>query len=183
MTLTVTEKEHWKVRIGRKISQAIADLVEREEPGYLNRIGNEARKEAIKHLGLADLLAREESLEDQEKKVRRDKDEVHRQLAAAVRHVSSDEVRNNSYYHSSEWEQAIQKRQEAEERRLMATSPLGAVILKLKREEEELLDTVWLATSSKQIKDLWRGVAELVSAEPTRLQKQAMQVDDDPTET
>lgn len=65
MTLTVTEKEHRKVRIGRKISQAIANLVEQEEPGSLNRIGNEARKEAIKHLGLAELLAREESLEDQ----------------------------------------------------------------------------------------------------------------------
>ncbi len=182
MTLTVTEKEHWKDRIGRKISQAIADLVEREDPGYLKRIAGEARKAAIKYLGIDELLAREQSLEDQEKKLRQDKDEVHRQLTATVRKVPLEEVQADYYLRTSEWERAIRERQEAEERRIMAASPLGGVILKLKREEEELLDTVWLATSPKQIKNLWQGVTELVSAEPTHLQKQAMEVDDDSTE-
>lgn len=174
--ITVTEKEHWKQRIARKISQAIAELVDREDPGYLKRIQKEARQEAIKRLGIADLLDREKSIETQEKQLREDKQEVHRQIVAAVRKVRPEDVRTE-YCHESEWERAIRERQEPEERRLMAATPLGAVILKLKREEEELLDTVWLATSPKQIKSLWQGVAELVSAEPTALQRQALKDD------
>jgi len=183
MTLTVTEKQHWKERIGRKISQAIADLVEEQDPGYLKRIESEARTAAIQYLGIEELLARERALEAEKKSIDRENDEVHRLLAAAVRKVPAEQASSYEYCHSSEWERAIRARQEPETRRLLAASPLGTVILKLRREEEELLDTVWLATSPKQIKDLWRGVAELVSAEPTALQKQAMEVDDDSTET
>lgn len=181
MTLTVTEKEHWRARIGRKISQAIFELVEREDPGYLKRVTDEGRQAAARHLGIDDLLAQEQSIKDQIGKLRRDEEEVQRQIAATVLRVPMDD-RRAGHWHSSAWERAIQERQEVEERRLMAASPLGTVILRLKREEEELLDTVWLATSPKQIKSLWQGVAELVSAEPTALQKQAMEVDDDTTE-
>lgn len=178
MTLTVTEKQHWKERIGRKIAQAIADFVDRQEPGYLERVTREARQAAIKHLGMTELLEREQLFEEQEKKLRQDKQELYRQLTAAARKVPLDEVQVDYHYHCSEWERAIRERQTSEERRLLATSPLGEVVLKLRREEEELLDTVWLATSPKQIKNLWQGVTELVSGELTALQKQAMEADD-----
>jgi hypothetical protein len=175
--ITVTEKEHWKQRIARRISQAIAELVDREDPGYLTRVQHDARQAAMKHLGIAELLTREKSLEDQERKLHQEKQELHWQIVAAIRKVTPEEVRAHYCNAPAEWERAVRERQEAEERRLMAASPLGAVILKLKREEEELLDTVWLATSPKQIKSLWQGVAELVSAEPTALQRQALQDD------
>ena len=46
--------------------------------------------------------------------------------------------------------------------------------MKLEREKEELLDTVWLSTSTKQIKQLWSDVAEMLKVEQTELQKQAI---------
>ena len=175
--ITVTEKEHWKQRIARKISQAIAELVDREDPGYLKRVQQDARQAAMKHLGIAEFLDREKAIADQERKLHQDKQELHWRIVAAIRKVSLEEVRAHYCNAPAEWERAVRDRQEVEERQLMATSPLGAVILKLKREEEELLDTVWLATSPKQIKGLWQGVAELVSVEPTALQRQALQDD------
>ena len=39
-----------------------------------------------------------------------------------------------------------------------------------------LLDTVWLATSGQQIKELWKKVADLLSEEQTPLQKEALAI-------
>lgn len=47
-------------------------------------------------------------------------------------------------------------------------------MLALRKEKEELLDTVWLATSGKQIKDLWQKVSDLLQQEPTPLQQDAL---------
>jgi hypothetical protein len=149
----------------------------------LKRVETEARQAAIDHFGIGALLARELALEDQKKALDREGIEIRRSLTAAVRNVAIDEISPDEYCYSSEWERAINCRQKTEERRLLAGSPLGLTILRMQSEKEEILDTVWLATSPKQIKDLWRGVAELVSAEPTALQKKAMEVDDDSTET
>ena len=72
---------------------------------------------------------------------------------------------------------AIERRQTVHEEELLARDPQGKRILTLRREKEELLDTVWLATSGKQIKELWQGVAELLSDEPTELQTQALRIE------
>lgn len=114
--ITVTEKEHWKERIARKISQAIAELVDREDPGYLKRVEEDARQAAILTLGITELLARERSLEEQEKKLRQDKQEVHWLIVATVRKVRPGEVRAHYCNGPAEWERAIRDRQEAEGR-------------------------------------------------------------------
>lgn len=173
MTLTVTEKEHWKSRFARKIAQAIDLLVEREDPGYFERVRSDAREEAIRSLGIANLLEREAQLDQQEKQLRQERTEVHNRITAIVKKQPVPDY-PSGFCHSGIWEAAIRKRQDVVEQRLMAESELGRKILRLRREEDELLDTVWLATSPKQIKSLWQGVAELLSAEPTPLQRQAM---------
>ena len=43
------------------------------------------------------------------------------------------------------------------EREILKESDTGRTILQLKREKEELLDTVWLATSPVQIRKLWKN--------------------------
>ena len=49
--LTVTEKEHWKERISRRIDKAI-EAVYAEQPSLRSRIAEAAQSEALKSLGL-----------------------------------------------------------------------------------------------------------------------------------
>jgi len=53
-------------------------------------------------------------------------------------------------------------------------SAIGKEILKLRAEKDALLDTVWLATSSAQIRDLWSRVSEVLGDPATPLQQQIL---------
>ena len=89
--------------------------------------------------------------------------------------VSPEDV--NEYYclrHDSEIQNAISRRRAVHEDELLAEDALGKKILRLRQEKEDLLDTVWLATSGAQIKELWAKVAQLLGDEPTQLQQDAM---------
>ncbi len=57
---------------------------------------------------------------------------------------------------------------------LMKTDPLGQQISALESEQENLLDTVWLATSPIQIKELWGKMSEMLGQTPSKLQQDAL---------
>ncbi len=44
----------------------------------------------------------------------------------------------------------------------MKETELGRKVLQLELEKEQLLDTIWLATSPKQVKELWTALGELL---------------------
>ncbi len=46
----------------------------------------------------------------------------------------------------------------------------------LRVEKENLLDTVWLATSPSQIKELWEQVNALLELKPTALEEKALKI-------
>src|SRR4051794_19284843 len=71
---------------------------------------------------------------------------------------------------------AVQKRQAAHEDELLAEHPIGRDILRLRAEEEHLLDVVWLASSPAQIKPLWAKVAALLGDEPTQREREALAI-------
>ncbi len=173
MALTITEKEHWKTRIARKISQAIEELLAKSNPDYLKEVAAAARIEAIHALGIAELLSEEKQLKEEVKKLDKKQQDVTRRLLAAARGVDVSEV-YGFYGWTEEVERAIKQRQQSLEKKLLATDELGRQVLKLRGEEEELLDTVWLATSSQQIRVLWQSVSELLAGELTQLQQQAL---------
>ena len=78
--------------------------------------------------------------------------------------------------HDREVDNAVARRQAVHEEELLAETEPGLRILKLRQEKENLLDTVWLATSSKQIKELWSKVAEILGDEQTPLQQDALAI-------
>jgi hypothetical protein len=49
-------------------------------------------------------------------------------------------------------------------------------VLALRGEKDNLLDTVWLATSSSQIKELWEQVNALLEVTPTALEEKALKI-------
>lgn len=49
--LTVTEKEHWKERISRRIDKKI-DAIAAEQPNLMDCVQRESREKALQSLGL-----------------------------------------------------------------------------------------------------------------------------------
>ncbi len=71
-------------------------------------------------------------------------------------------------------EAAITLRQSRFERKLLSREELGRRILRLREEQEELLDTVWLATSSVQTKELWSRVSTILNQTPASFQQETL---------
>ncbi len=169
MGLTVAEKEHWKQRITRRMEKRIEVLCA-AEPNLMDRIHREARERALHSLGLTEGQAELDALDRQEEELARRKEHTHQAMLAIVRKVPVEDIRDSSCYASpEEVANAVRRRQAVHEDELLAEHSVGKDILQLRRERDDLLDTVWLATSGTQIRELWRKVGELLHEEPTTL--------------
>lgn len=176
MSITVAEKTHWKERIAQKIERAIKELVAKHDPQYLENTARLARHEVIESLGGAQLVNDLNDLEEQKKDLQVRIERIHEQLAALA---TKSGVKPKSYYYNSHddlnhWNTAIERRQDAAEKKLLLQDSLGQRILKLRDEQESLLDTVWLSTSTVQIRELWKSVSDLLSDETTELQQKVL---------
>jgi hypothetical protein len=175
--LTVTEKEHWKGRIARRIDKQI-DTLTAADPHLLERIEREAGQQALESLGLRDLQQQIDAHEQQQAELGRRQEQLHGSLLARVRGVPPESITKpyHSYQHEREVASAIKRRQSVHEDELLARSDLGREILRLWLEQENLLDTVWLATSSRDVRDLWQKVSELLGESVSPLQQQALAI-------
>jgi hypothetical protein len=174
--LTVTEKEHWKNRIAERIEKRIEALFA-DEPRFLERIRDQAQKLALDSLGIRVLQERLDLIEKQEERLEARKDRTRKEMLARIRDVPIQQVTDYRYGADTEVQNAIAKRQAVHEDELLAETELGREVLSLRLERDNLLDTVWLATSPKQIKDLWKEVDELLGGGQTRLQREALAID------
>ncbi len=175
--ITVKEKEHWKDRIGRKVEKAIETLINQEDPGYLARTRNKAKQLAYQSLQLEDLMNQRDEATKQEEVLTTQKKRLVQAMVTAVTGKTVEEQSCGYYGGSSipnEVTAAVSRRQRVHEEELMEANSLGKQILILRREQEELLDTVWLATSGAQIKELWQRVNDLLGQPPTPLQAKAL---------
>jgi hypothetical protein len=174
--LTVTEKEHWKERISRRIDKKI-EAIAAEQPNLMDRVQRESREKALQSLGLAELQTEHDRLEAEKTTIEKRQQAIEKEMLAKVRGVPVDDIEDRFFYNAdTEVTNAIQRRQKVHEDELFAQDPIGQKILALRLEKDELLDTVWLASSPKQIKELWTKVADLLGDEQTRLQKDALAI-------
>jgi hypothetical protein len=91
--------------------------------------------------------------------------------------VSADDLDCYSRVHvHPEIRAAITRRQSLHEEELLAGNELGRQVLRLRAEKENLLDVIWLATSSSQVRQLWTKVAELQGEEPSHLEREDLSI-------
>lgn len=175
MPLTVREKEHWKERIARRIDHAIEEIQASDDPGFRQRIRDQAEEQAWSSLGLTALRNEENEIQAELKRLSERRDVIRREMGALINGHPPGESRNHcrSVF---DVRSAVFLRAKVHERQLLKESELGQRILHLLHEKEELLDTVWLATSPSQIKDLWSRCADALDWEPPRLQQHALKI-------
>ena len=173
--LTVTEKEHWKERIAKRIDKKI-ETVLAAEPNLIERVQREARERALESLGLADLNRQREAQAQQREAADKQEKRITKSILAHLRGVPVEDVEDIYYQQDAEIDRTIQRRQVVHEEELLAENETGKRILLLREEKDNLLDTVWLATSPTQLKQLWTKVAELLGDTPTQLERDALAI-------
>jgi len=89
--LSVTEKQHWKERIARRIDKRI-DVIGAGEPNLMDRISRVARQRALESLGLAAMRAELDGIEAHKEKLDRQQDRLHKAMLATVRRVPVEDV-------------------------------------------------------------------------------------------
>jgi hypothetical protein len=180
MSLTVRKKEHWKERIARRIDLAIEELQAAEDAGFYERLRRAADEQARGSLGLSALRLESQQIESELERLRERQRDLWAEMHSRVSGVLVKEISRPHSLHF-DVQTALRRRRLVHERELLAASPLGQKILRLEREKDELLDTVWLATSPTQIKELWSRFSELLNWEPPTLQQQALAIEPMPT--
>jgi hypothetical protein len=172
--LTVAEKTHWRDRIQARIDRKIEQITA-GDPGLMERIRHEARDRALESLGLAGSQEELDRIAARRAELDRRDAQVRREMLAQVRGVSADDLDGYSRVHDHpEIRAAIDRRRAMHEEELLAGHELGRQVLQLRADRERLLDTVWLACSSAQIKQLWSSVNALLGDEPTALEREAL---------
>jgi hypothetical protein len=175
--LTVTEKEHWKDRIAKRIDRQI-ERIKAEQPTVFETVHREAEQRAMVALGIQDLQRELNQVELESKNLEKRQRNLQRALLAKVRGVTLEEMSEDCGYRCEmEVGAAVESRQDLIEEELLEEHEVGRRVLALRAEKEGLLDSVWLATSSKCIKDLWSKVVELLGDEQTRLQRDALAIE------
>ena len=181
--LTVTEKSHWRDRIAARIARAV-ERIKARHPALFDRVAREAHARALASLGLADAYAELEAIKADEATLARRKKQAQRSMVATLRSVPIDEVADCFHvrYGSelglpNEVAEAITRRQAAHQEQMLADDPIGREISRLEVEKDSLLDTIWLATSPTQIRQLWTRVGELLGDEPTTLEREALAIE------
>jgi hypothetical protein len=174
--LTVAEKTHWKERIEARINRRIEAILA-AEPGLMDRVKREAKTRALTSLGLAELQAEIEQVAAQKAALDRRERRARRAMLARVRGADIDEVEER-YYGSldPEVKTAITTRQAVHEDEILADHELGQQVVRIRAEKDRLLDVIWLATSSVQVRQLWTKVGELICDEPTQLEREALAI-------
>ena len=177
MPWTVTEMAFWQERIGRKIDSKIAALSV-SAPGLLARVGQRARQQALQSLGLAELQMELDAIVAQKENLQRQEMRVQQAMLAVVRRVPVQEVASGHFgSQHPEVSRTIAQRQASHEEELLAQEEQGRDILRLRREKENLPDTLRLALASPQLKELWRKISALLGEELTPLQTTALGLD------
>lgn len=169
--LTVTEKEHWKSRIEHRINRAIEKL-EASDPDRISTLRADARARAIKTLGIAEMHLKRESIKASIKDLTNESDQL--EVAIYEKLFGPNKQCGYVYGRQSDIEIRIGKEANRIEEELLSKDKLGKQIVKLRVEKESLLDTVWLATSSQQVRELWNQVSVVLGDEPTALQTEIL---------
>lgn len=177
MALTIREKEHWKSSIERRIQRSIDHLYKQGTPDLHFRIEELSKQKAIDSLGISKEIARRDQIQASLVELEAEKRDLEKRLTDKLK-AECVEVRNSYYDTIGE---AVRLRQKQFRAELLAQDPQGQRILKLEQDKEDLFDTVWLATSPSQMKELWSRVSILLGEPPTGLQKEALDIPVEPS--
>lgn len=173
--LSQKDKQHWRDLIAKKIDKRI-DGIKAACPSRFSNLAAQAYNESLKSLGLVPFYTKEDTLTKQIRELEQQKEKNERAMIAHLRNVPPDTIERYTYNCRSEVQEAVEKRAATHLDALMQADDLGQQVLALEAEKEDLLNSVYLATATSQIKDLYASVLKLIDETPTTLTGAAMAI-------
>lgn len=173
MSLTVTEKGHWKQRISQRIEKAILRIYALN-PGLKEKVQAGCRNRAINCLDIGIAMHKAESLAEEIEVLIKSRSEILRVILTKI--TGDDDTGWQDYHVISSIEDHIEKQMAAVSDAVLSEigGEAGRRIVKLTEEQANLLDTIWLATAPSQIRELVEAVGKLLGESPTELTEAAM---------
>jgi hypothetical protein len=171
MSITVTEKQELKSIINKRIDRTVSQI----ETAQAKRIGElkeKAREQAISSLEVADFIAEERDSQASIKRIEEARDRMRNETAKRLG------IEESCHYWKPQEkiEEIIEKETSRRYQILLAETDFGAEIKRLEEEQEAMLETVWAATSSSQVKELFKRVNDVLRESPTALGAKALDI-------
>ena len=166
--LTVKEKEHWIKRVEQRINKAI-DALSEQHPDFMEELQSKSESKALETLGVFEMKQQLDALQTQIKGLQNEKSRLACSYESKI--TGKPESYCRDHFLASDVDRIIKTRQSAVEQELLAQSSIGQRLLALRREEEQVLDTIWMATTHRHIQDVWRRLDEVIGDESTELQQ------------
>ena len=105
--LSVSEKNHWKERLSKRIDKRI-EAIAAEDPNLLERVKREAHDRAMQSLNLADLQAEIDRLEHEEEELEKRERILNRTMLARVRGAPLESIDELSVYQTGKHNHEVQ---------------------------------------------------------------------------
>lgn len=163
--------------IDAKLEPKLDELDQQIEPLESQKRQHRDRAENQKRLVEERIEPTQNELKTQSEKLDSDRTQAFRKMLAIVNGVRLRVVESRPYRPQEDIDHHIGPQAERNIDKILARSDRGRKMLALREEKENLLDTVWLATSGKQVKELWEKVEALLGNTQTKLQKEAMAIE------
>lgn len=176
MALSITEKNHWKDRIAQRIDKRV-NQIKCANPEFFQKISEQAKAEAIKRAKIGKEMSRLLEIEGTKAALATEEEKL---LKSVYRTLYGKECDSSSYYLRNHIDSRIEELQRHHEEALLREDSLGRELSGLLAEKESLLDTVWLATSPRQVTDLWVKALKLLGEETTGFQQDVLSTKDQP---
>lgn len=171
MALTVKEKEEWKAMIEKRIDAKIERLWA-SQPTLKDAVERESFQSAADSLGVAAALRALDEMVEQNKQLEK---AIEKQRKVILTQLGEDEESFN-YNRASQIRTLIKRRQVITREEELAKHEVGRKVQGLEAEKQDLTETVWLATGTSQIKELWTKLLARLEDTATPLQENAMAI-------
>lgn len=175
MALSVTEKEEIKRIIEERINQQIT-RIQTENKIAASQIKKQARQQAVEALGLTAEITEMEQINTDQEKLNKRKEALESKVMATL----GVDIKEHRYYNNATMiEERLKSATASYEDTLLKAHPQLGRIVTLNEEKMNLLQSVWIATSSAQVKLLFEMVNKLLNTSPTELENMAQRIPPD----
>mgnify|MGYP006323460821 FL=1 len=179
MGLSVTEKQEIKSLIEERFDREI-ERIQTENKAAMDNIKQQAITQTIAALNVTDQMSELQSINAQILELNEEKKKLEERIVVEI----GAENHKNLYYAramDSLIDSKIESASRPYEKKLLSEHPLLSKIVTLRQEKDSLLQSVWIATSSLQVKQLFEMVNKLLQSTPTELETMAQSIPPDTT--
>jgi hypothetical protein len=170
MGMTVAEKEALQAILKQKIEDRIEGL-EVEAAADFKEMDENSRQKALVHLEIDEEFRSAMTIYERIQEDKKRLDKLWAMLAERL------DLNRRAYRLHEEVNGEVERKAKVFKRTMMAEHPVGQKILALEKEKKDMLSTIWLATSTKQVKELFTKLDGILGNQMTEFEKEVLAIE------